>query len=449
MRSFLLLVSAALLSGLEPARAQSGSPWAAVTTFHYGSYWSYVDCIQLPTPTSAWSVHHNPRGMGVNSIYINTSTDNGASWESQINAVGEPRYPYSAGYGTDFTDFWAVGAQEAWAVAKQMNTGALELHHTTTGPTGFAATTAQVPSPVAVRFFTPTTGIVLSSSAGVSIYRTTNGGQSWQPVAAAPALIYDFRFLYYWVKNTKCQVLGQHVWILDATGKLAHSADAGLTWITTTLAAPLESLAFRDELHGLAYGPLPLPLTQAPARSLYRTADGGLTWTLVSPTGPLRVLALLALPSRPSTYLSANNNNAPLGTSISYDEGQSWAALDSTSTGTLAADATGRVWSSTFITSPSGITLRRLATSALGATKAQPMGIELYPNPTAGVVHLPALPEYQQVTVYDLTGRQCRTSPLNRAGTALDLSGLSAGSYLLRLEGGAAVPRQQRVTVAP
>lgn len=457
MRSFLLLVSAALLSALGPARAQSGSPWAAVTTFNnLGWDYSYIDYLQLPTPTSAWCIYHSPYGRGSSSICINASNDDGMSWQSQGSGLQTPRPIFQIpGSGIDFTDFWAINGQEAWAVAVQMATGAIELHHTTTGPAGFAATAAQVPSPVVVRFFTPTTGIVLSSGAAASIYRTTNGGQSWQPVAAAPALTYDPTPISYYWGNTKCQVVGQHIWILDATGKLVHSADAGLTWTTTTLAAPLESLAFRDGLHGLAYGPLTNPVQtpgQVQNRPLYRTADGGLTWILVSPTGPLRTLALLALPSRPGTYLSANVSyyfSVPLGTSISYDEGQSWAALDSTSTSLLAADATGRIWSGILHASPSYLTLRRLAATALAATTAQPLGVELYPNPTTGMVYLPALPDYQQVTVYDLAGRQCRASLLNRAGTTLDLSGLRAGSYLLRLEGHAATPRQQRVTVAP
>lgn len=238
------------------------------------------------------------------------------------------------------------------------------------------------------------------------------------------------------------------MWLLDASGKLAHTADAGLTWSTTTPAVPLAALAFRDGLHGLAYGP---QSPQVPTRPLYRTTDGGLTWVLVAPTGPLRVGAMVALPGPSGTYVSTNTSGDilyPSGTSISYDEGQSWVALDGAPVGALAADATGRVWSSSIFTSYS-IQVRRLAATALATATAQPLGIELYPNPTAGVVHLPALPDYQQVTVYDLAGRQCRTSPLHRTGTTLDLSGLSAGSYLLRLEGRGATPRQQRVTVAP
>lgn len=72
-----------------------------------------------------------------------------------------------------------------------------------------------------------------------------------------------------------------------------------------------------------------------------------------------------------------------------------------------------------------------------------------YPNPTTGLLHLPAAGPYTQATVYDATGRLCCQTTLGAGETTLDLRGLAAGVYALRLTGGPATPQQQRVVVAP
>lgn len=435
----LLLYTGLLLSGTLPALAQTPSPWVEAGSF-YGTQYSQVNSIQLTGSSGAWLLSHGGGGMGVAEYTIANTGDNGATWKSARVSYHEPHLPLTPS-GVDYTSLWGVSAQEAWAVARDVPSGAYSLAHTTTGADGFAAAAAAVPGARLVRFFTATSGIVLAEGT-TAIYRTSDGGQSWQPVPLSTPLALAFT-----PDNSSLPVSalqGQHFWVQTNTGQLAHTADAGLTWTLSPLPESFRSLTFRDALHGLA-----VATTTA---TLYRTEDGGLTWISIAPTGTWFELAMQAVPASPGTYLSSStpglgSSSAPTGTAISYDEGRSWQQLTSQQgVQALAADATGRVWGAAF--QSHSATALRLAGTALATAPAQAAPDQLaYPNPTTGLLHLPAAGQFRQASVFDLAGRQCRAQTLGPAATTLDLSGLAPSLYVLRLAGGAGPARQQRITV--
>ncbi len=72
------------------------------------------------------------------------------------------------------------------------------------------------------------------------------------------------------------------------------------------------------------------------------------------------------------------------------------------------------------------------ATMGIGTPASLPT-ITVVPNPASDMVHLGNLPSGASVTIYDLYGRRLFTS----GETVLDISALSAGIYILRVDGSA------------
>ena len=64
--------------------------------------------------------------------------------------------------------------------------------------------------------------------------------------------------------------------------------------------------------------------------------------------------------------------------------------------------------------------------------------VNIYPNPTDGIVHISPLSEATDIAVLDMTGQKVIEQNVN-AGTniSLDFSGLSSGVYILRINGDA------------
>lgn len=72
----------------------------------------------------------------------------------------------------------------------------------------------------------------------------------------------------------------------------------------------------------------------------------------------------------------------------------------------------------------------------------------IYPNPTNDYIHVALLNEKQdaEITLFDLTGKSILTQQINQLGNSIiDLSGLSSGSYLVRIQTANSVSTQRIV----
>ncbi|GAB3635778.1 hypothetical protein GCM10027422_13680 [Hymenobacter arcticus] len=98
---------------------------------------------------------------------------------------------------------------------------------------------------------------------------------------------------------------------------------------------------------------------------------------------------------------------------------------------------------------PWGMLVARTGSQVLAAHPAQPVpGLAIYPNPAHATATIDlALAAPAQVQVLDALGRVVATQALPRAGT-LDLRGLAAGTYLVRVQQGTAAS-YQHLTVLP
>ncbi len=243
--------------------------------------------------------------------------DGGATWQ-EVGApkAQQPSPAFVAVSGVGTGDLWAVG-QDQW--------GGYLLHRA-------AAGWQQVrprPYPVAaVDFVTARVGYGIGLSwAPRAIVGTRNGGRTWHvlgQVSGSLPVAIDF---------TSAEE--GYLATAGAGGTLWRTSDGGWTWqVIGTLDAPPISLAFRDPSHGttlLETGPgWPLQF------SLRQTSDGGATWlagrlpealtdTLSNTTPVVVTSAAAVFPGPTSGYFLALVGRQP---QLWQTQGSSWQAVD-------------------------------------------------------------------------------------------------------------------------
>lgn len=118
------------------------------------------------------------------------------------------------------------------------------------------------------------TGWLLASGA---LYRSSDRGRNWQPVGSAPASVRQAQFIDAqrgWVAAWTCTEQGQLTWCEDS---LYRTQDGGLSW-QTTVSGDFDRLAFADAQRG----------TWVDQNGFIRhTRDGGLTWSVATTDRPL------------------------------------------------------------------------------------------------------------------------------------------------------------------
>lgn len=452
MKLPLLVLAGGLAAQAAAAQATLG-PWVEVTNNPKASGFptSFDSSLLLPADGSLWNLLTGNSGHGYRSAALMATCTGGSSWRSVSFSANIFSSGGAAAGGQLPTSFFAVDSLRAWVLVADFATNATTLWRTAVGPTGLAVAPTQPPITGAIYFFNATTGFIVRSdnSSSPAFCRTTDGGQSWQPVTNLPvptgALLLGG------------QVLGTTAWLSFANGTLLRSTDAGLTWTPFSPPVPLTAPSFRDAQHGLALQYINSSAIVNPA--LYRTADGGATWLPVALAGPVQWERLAAVPGSGGTYLAVGRPTASYGsfsTFRSSDDGLTWQGLGGNhNLRSVAASGPNNVWASTDneaspVPSYVGGTLLRYAGTALAAAGATPPASSAaYPNPTTGRVQLPAAGPYRQATVYDALGRCRCTVRLQASESVLDLGRFGAGTYHLRFGGGPAAPATQHLAVLP
>ena len=178
-----------------------------------------------------------------------------------------------------------------------------------------------------------TSGVVLAGT-GAGIYRTANGGGSWELVPGPPAeAIEEIAF---------DPTAPATVYAVSFSGWIGKSTNGGASW--QALGGPASSQRPQavtvDPTHGATVYVGTLD------DGVYKSEDGGATWTernegLLN----LHVSAIVVSPTEPSNvYVGIDNGGAFLST----DGGASWETFNNNLQGTgvnaLAADSDGRVY---------------------------------------------------------------------------------------------------------
>jgi photosystem II stability/assembly factor-like uncharacterized protein len=157
----------------------------------------------------------------------------------------------------------------------------------------------------AVDMINPTLGYTVGQFGAV--YRTTNGGSTWDSVTTTIGNIYlyDVDFID---ANTG--------WVVGATGNCWKTTDAGTTWTpqTTTLTGIIYSISMASATHGWLAGA---------SGNVNATTDGGTTWTLqTSGMGTSTIYSIDAVDAL-TAYLSGASGKV----SKTTDGGAIWALL--------------------------------------------------------------------------------------------------------------------------
>jgi hypothetical protein len=307
--------------------------------------------------------------------------------------------------------------------------------------------------PTNMAFFNPREGVIFGDPVGgcFEIYRTTNGGDSWTrvPCANIPptvlALEGGLTGLMDNYKNT--------VWALtlglDQNGsfasRLLKSDDKGLTWYVVCPNISLDftdsRLRFRSELVGLYKN----------NGKLFRTTDGGSTWNQVNYTGTRFSCDFDNVPGRPGTWISTGGDlstppfsSSGVGSSISYDDGETWQILDT------AVDHIGiEMVNSAFgfgggITSGSGndgVFVYSVAKNNRFTADFTPgSDLNVYPNPGNGSfsMRLKSMDVDASLEIYSMDGRLVLSQiiPANTTNTFINLGQPATGLYLVSVVAG-------------
>ncbi|RYU84311.1 hypothetical protein [Hymenobacter persicinus] len=454
MRHSLLLLGLLAATTL-PARAQ----WV-LQPISFASQDHEPEVIAALDANTAWTAA-NFRFYRAAPPQVARTADGGATW--RVSTVPVP----TGSQGNGVMDLSALDANTAWIAVANHFSGPAEgsIRKTTDGGLTWTTQTTAAEFPVNgaqpsfVHFFDGSTGICGGGYGGDPSFRlftSSNGGTTWTRVPASrlPALLPNENGL------AATYARGNTIWISTSLGRVLRSPDRGLTWTVGSTGQPngLASLAFRDDLHGLA--------VYAYNRNnlLLRTTDGGLTWTVVNYSGPLRGDMAVQLVRGSNTYFSLSA--APLlnrGSVISTDDGQTWTALETTFLHGYAADFASPTagWVTQFEPDADGDPngsrgLHKYVGTPLPTRASQPQAaLGAYPNPsTDGRFRLPldaALRQTAtQMQVYDALGRLVlRQDVLKDAGQQLLDLGTQPAGWDLVVVPTPAGPRQQRVLVQP
>ena len=293
---------------------------------------TYIQHLSVVDTNTVW-------GLDGNQYNMFTRTTDGANYHAGMFNTDTNTY--------NIAGISAVSANTAYIACfnKAQNAGNQgQILQTTNGGnswTNMVSTGMYTGSTVAfidwVHFWDANNGIVFGDPNGHSvptstvtmweIYRTHNGGTTWTrvPDANLPAPLNLDGGL------TSSYTTWKHfIWAGTFNGLVLASADSGKTWTypnTTTIGLDggCNGVAFRDSIHGLAWG----SATSGGAPATVRTADGGVTWTPVTMTTSVGVNAISTIP-KTKGYMSVGLDSTltTLITSVTYDDGATWNVLE-------------------------------------------------------------------------------------------------------------------------
>jgi photosystem II stability/assembly factor-like uncharacterized protein len=263
---------------------------------------------------------------GANGTVLRT-VDAGVTWLAR---------PIADGRELDFRDVDASSEQVACALS--IGPGpASRIYRTTNGGASWQLQFANTDPAVfldAMAFADADRGIAFSDSVGgrFVVLTTADGGRVWKrspAMSLPPAWPGEGAFA---ASGTNVAIHGaRHVWIGTTAARVLRSTDAGRSWsiaptpLRTGESAGIFSIAFRDERHGVAVGGDYRKETEA-IDNVAVTRDGGLTWTLVSEHGIGGFRSAVAwVPGMPRSAVAVG----PSGADWSADDGRSWTPIAS------------------------------------------------------------------------------------------------------------------------
>ena len=409
--------------------------------------------IRIVDANTVWALAYDggapvpPATTGANIQEFTQTTSAGASWSSGIIDVSDPT--------KQITNISPVSATTAWAGAVDSANGGGGVFKTSNSGGAWTAQNATAYTTVGtlasyfdfVHFFDANIGITVGDPIGAGVgefevYRTINGGTTWTAVAAASLpnpLTGEYGYTGGYVAS------GDSMWFTTNKGRLYRTIDKGVTWnayqaplsdFGAALPANSGAVDFSSPSNGCLLKTS--GTTATPVYTFYTTSNGGQTWSAGTPfSGTRRILTYVP----GTTTIVATSQSAPVGTSVSSDNGATWTDLEPTGTTQRGASAflnatTG--WCAGFsgmdpLTGGIFKFTGTLANQSFATTK-----FSIYPNPASSNITIAApqtVSDYK-LKVTDLTGKVISSNNFNGIENTIDISSFAKGLYFFEINSG-------------
>lgn len=375
--------------------------------------------ISAPSPSIAWGILSvfSAGSCGGQVPYF-TKTVNGINWAAGTIALPANHTPVCIS---------ALSASTAWIATADISTNTSgSIYKTSNGGVSWQQQTSAnfIDAARFVHFFDSNQGVAVGDS---SVFITTNGGVNWVfngalPVPQAIVGGGTTQFLL-----NAYEVLGNTIWLGDVYGNFYKSTNQGVSWtvLPNCIYHSVKGIAFRDQNYGIAVASEYIgggsgSSGGTDADSSVFTTDGGITWSPM----PIELHSLNVddgsakydvgyVPGTANTFIVTSEYDSVYAafSAISVDGGMHWTLLDSTEQHTVCA----------FTGSNSGFTGGYINTSTRGIytltgtlptevkVNVEQSSIVLYPNPANEFIEISQLPQSciscLQVSIHGMDGK--------------------------------------------
>lgn len=430
-----LLLSLSLIASFSTITAQWTSQGTGFDVASRG-----LSEIRIVDANTVWALAYDgsplvpPATTNPNIQEITVTTNGGTTWTKQSVDFGDTTL--------EINNISPVSGTTAWASAINNTTGDPNngVGYIVKTTDGGATWTPQLTEGFqtagssflnSVYFFDASVGIAYGDPVGgeFEVWRTTDGGTNWTQVPGSSLpnpLSGEYGY------NSAPTAVGSTLWFTTNKGRLYRTTDMGVTW--NAYQAPLTDFGSASQSGTITFSTTAngyLLKTAGTTYTFYTTTNGGQTWsTATSFTGTRRILKYIP----GTTTIVATSQAAPVGTSISYNNGTSWTDLEPSGTTQRGASAflngsTG--WCAGFSDGdPFGSAGIFKLSAPLANQSFTSAKFSVYPNPATSNVTITATDvDAYTLSVTDLTGKILLSKSLNGIENTVDISNLSSGVY--------------------
>ena len=315
--------------------------------------------------------------------------------------------------------------------------------------------------PQTFHFFNDKEGVALghlwtgnSQTSTHVMYLTQDGGDNWSKLGqdVYPYMLGENLSIS---SHDFMEARGDHLWFGTSTGRVFHSPDKGYTWEVSqvTSLVPVRSVAFKDEMNGIALG-----RSTEHGNKAFATADGGQTWTEIDiPDAPRANNIHFVKGSNPGnncgTYIIYNGFGTPSGAAASTDDGQTWELVSEQPVFTIASLNPETILMGAIIHGSASGGLYKWAGASLSGSgncltstrslQQESISMKVYPNPVADTVHIALDNDWSgklKLQIVDSIGRTMYTKQLEKLHQAavwtINVEELPQGVHYLTLSNG-------------
>ena len=393
-----------------------------------------VNKINIVNPSVVWALAYDGIDLENDIQDFTRTTDGGNTWIPGTVAEAD---------GMILTNISAIDGMTAYVGAVSGDFGMGGVYKTTDGGVTWQALNEEnyVNEDSffnVVHFFDANNGVTQGDpidGGGYELFRTSDAGATWTAVTAPLPQSGE------WGYNGGNTYAGSSFWFVTNKGNIYRTSDMGMTF--QKFSAPVTDFAgtnaggellFSDDNVGMLVRRL--GSTTSPNFTIFRTFDGGATWDAGTPsTAPLAAGSYTYVPGT-QVVVKTSGNQADPGSAYSEDNGATWTVFGAAEQRLGVEFINGTTgWSGGFNADQNTGGMFKfdgaftLSTNDVAAAKK----FTASPNPTSGILTLSSdNGTISEVYVIDMLGKQVLSSQFDSVNTAsINMSSLNAGVYIV------------------